>query len=60
MKRAYITPQINIHHLASSRIVCVSGPGSGDQENPGGPGSGSGSSRFLDGWDDDDMNDEDM
>lgn len=60
MKKTYIIPQTNIHDLASSRIVCASGPESGDQHNPGGPGSGSGSSRFLDGWDDDDMNDEDM
>ena len=59
MKRTYITPQINIHHLVSSRILSGSGPGAGDQVNPGISGSG-GSSRFLDDWDDDDMNDEDM
>lgn len=57
MKKTYIIPQINIHHLASSRIVCVSGPGAGDQENPSGP---SGARLFQSDWDGDDMNDEDM
>ena len=60
MKRTYIKPQTSIHHIVSSRLLSGSGPGSGDQHNPGGPGSGSGSSRFLDGWDDDDMNDDDL
>lgn len=60
MKKTYITPQINIHHLVSSRFVCASGPTSGDQDDPIGPGSGSGSRGFLNDWDDDDMNDEDM
>lgn len=60
MKKTYITPQINIHHLVSSRFVCASGPTSGDQDDPIGPGSGSGSRGFLNDWDDDDMNDEDL
>ena len=60
MKKAYITPQTNIHHLVSSRILAGSGPTSGDQDDPTGPGSGSGSRGFLNDWDDDDMNDEDM
>jgi hypothetical protein len=59
MKKAYITPQTNIHHLVSSRILAGSGPGATEQPNPG-ISQGSGSSRFLDDWDDDDMNDEDM
>ena len=58
MKRTYITPQTNIHHIMSSRILSGSGPGAGDQVNPG-IGSG-GSSRFLDDWDDDDTTDNDM
>lgn len=57
MKKTYIIPQINIHHLASSRIVCVSGPGAGDQENPSGP---SGARLFQSDWEDDDTDDEDM
>ena len=59
VKRTYITPQINIHHIMSSRILSGSGPGAGDQVNPGISGSG-GSSRFLDDWDDDDTTDNDM
>lgn len=58
MKKAYITPQTNIHHLVSSRILAGSGPGANEQPNPGIQGSGS--RIFLDDWDDDDMNDEDM
>ena len=57
MKKAYITPQTNIHHLVSSRFVCASGPTSGDQDDPTGP---SGARLFQSDWEDDDMNDEDM
>lgn len=60
MKKTYITPQTNTHHIVSSRFVCASGPTSGDQDDPTGPGSGSGSRGFLNDWDDDDMNDEDL
>lgn len=55
MKRTYIKPQTSIHHIVSSRLLSGSGPGSGDQHNPGGP-----SRQMSDFWDDDDMNDEDM
>ena len=58
MKKAYITPQTNIHHLVSSRILAGSGPGANEQPNPGIQVSGS--RGFLNDWDDDDMNDEDL
>ena len=47
-KKAYMQPAMQVNKIQPSNIICGSGPGSGDQHNPGGP-----SRQLSDFWDDD-------